>query len=80
MPVGNDLPDPFSLPLKTLAAAQAVVHAIEALLAERQLGLRPPPPVPDSCCGRGCNGCVWQAYCEALAYWREQAATLLGLR
>ena len=77
---GSHLPDPFSLPLNSLAAVQAVVPAIEALLAGRQLGLRPPPSVPDSCCGRGCSGCVWQAYYEALAYWREQAATLLGPR
>nr|WP_295511536.1 oxidoreductase-like domain-containing protein [Accumulibacter sp.] len=60
-----------------LLTAQALVHQIKALLEERQLSLRPPPPVPTTCCGRGCNGCVWQGYFEALAYWREQAQALL---
>lgn len=69
--------DPFSLPMKTLDDARIVVRKIEALLGERKRTLRPPPPVPDTCCGRGCNGCVWQGYYEALAYWREQARALL---
>ncbi|WP_294251096.1 oxidoreductase-like domain-containing protein [Propionivibrio sp.] len=39
--------------------------------------MRQPPPVPNTCCGRGCNGCVWQGYFEALSYWRDQASELL---
>lgn len=35
--------------------------------------LRQPPPEPTSCCGRGCNGCVWEGYYSAVAYWREEA-------
>lgn len=39
--------------------------------------LRPPPPEPTSCCGRGCNGCVWEGYYSAANYWREEALLTL---
>lgn len=76
MPDTNACPDPFSLPMNNLADAQGLVRAIEALLSQRGLRLRSPPPVPDTCCGRGCNGCVWQGYYAALTYWRDQAQEL----
>jgi len=38
---------------------------------------RDPPPEPTSCCGRGCNGCVWEGYEAALAWWLEDAQALL---
>jgi len=37
------------------------------------IALRQPPPEPTSCCGRGCNGCVWEGFYSAANYWREQA-------
>ena len=76
-PNTHALPDPFALPMHDLADAETVVSEIEALLSARSLSLRPPPPVPTTCCGRGCNGCVWQGYFEALQYWRNQAKELL---
>ena len=39
---------------------------------------REPPPEPTSCCGRGCNGCVWEGYDAALAWWYEDAVALLS--
>ncbi len=39
--------------------------------------LREPPEEPTSCCGRGCNGCVWEGYMSAVAYWCEQARAAL---
>ncbi|WP_324594397.1 oxidoreductase-like domain-containing protein [Accumulibacter sp.] len=77
MPTSNDLPGAFIRPINDLAKAQAMVGEIEALLRKRRLELRPPPPVPNTCCGRGCNGCVWQGYYQALSYWRDQASELL---
>ncbi|MDP1685375.1 MAG: oxidoreductase-like domain-containing protein [Hydrogenophaga sp.] len=41
------------------------------------VALRPPPPEPTTCCGRGCNGCVWDGYYTALGYWRDDALDLL---
>ena len=31
------------------------------------------PPLPSTCCGRGCGTCVWEAYYNALDWWREDA-------
>ena len=41
---------------------------------------REPPPEPTSCCGRGCNGCVWESYDAALMFWYEDAGALMAAR
>ncbi|MFZ4539390.1 oxidoreductase-like domain-containing protein [Propionivibrio sp.] len=69
--------DPFCRPLKNLVDAQTMVFEIQEFVSKRKLTLRPPPPTPSTCCGRGCNGCVWEGYFEALNYWRDQARDLL---
>ena len=42
------------------------------------LALRPPPAEPTTCCGRGCNGCVWEGFADAAEYWRQEALLVLG--
>lgn len=53
---------------------QLRVQALQQQALQSGLVLRTPPPLPTSCCGRGCNGCVWEGYFSALAFWCEEAA------
>ncbi len=59
------------------ASAQSMFVLGFALAQERALTLRSPPPEPTTCCGRGCNGCVWEGFVAAAAYWREEALLTL---
>ena len=68
----------LSCPVTDLASARALFAAGMALAQARGLSLRPPPPEPTTCCGRGCNGCVWEGWYAAVAYWREEALERLG--
>ncbi len=67
------LPEPTNL-----AEAQALIVRVQALLHAQGVVLRPPPPEPTTCCGRGCNGCVWEGWLAAVNYWRDEASLLLG--
>jgi len=75
--------DPATVPLRDLATAIALVAHLRALALSQAIeidtALPPPPPVPVTCCGRGCNGCVWESYFTALHHWREDACRLLQL-
>ena len=75
------LPAWHTQPLTDRAVAATLIAAILEEARLRALTLEfPPPPQPTACCGRGCNGCVWEGYFAALAYWRERAAfTLYGV-
>jgi hypothetical protein len=53
------------------------IARLQHRLAARGLAHRAPPPEPQTCCGRGCNGCVWEGYDAALAWWFEDASLLL---
>ena len=75
--------DPASIPLGDLSAAHAVIAHLRGLahrhhlISDLDAALRPPPPEPNSCCGRGCNGCVWESFYSALHCWREDALALI---
>lgn len=64
-------------PLTDRASAQALFTALQERAARQGVSLRVPPPEPTSCCGRGCNGCVWEGYYQAVVYWRDEALLLL---
>lgn len=58
-------------------AALAMFSALQQRAAAAGITLRAPPPEPDSCCERGCNGCVWEGWWDAVDYWREDAEELI---
>lgn len=61
-----------------LATAQALFTELQQRAQAAGLTLRPPPPAPTTCCGRGCNGCVWEGFYAAVDYWREEALLRLA--
>lgn len=60
--------------LQPLTQARSQIALWQQRAAAAAVTLRQPPPEPTSCCGRGCNGCVWEGYHGALTFWLEDAA------
>ena len=53
--------------------ARAVFAWWQACAWRHNVTLRAPPEPPTTCCGRGCNGCVWEGWFDAVWYWQEDA-------
>lgn len=75
--------DAASVAVTDLAGATALVAYLQQGAKRCGLALdttlRAPPPVPSACCGRGCDGCLWESYFAALQCWRDEACVLLSI-
>lgn len=67
----------MSAPLIDLDTARATFAALQDQAARQGIELRQTPPEPTTCCGRGCNGCVWEGFYAAANYWRDEAELIL---
>jgi hypothetical protein len=67
-----------AMPVRDAATAHAMFAYAQLLGGGRGVTFRLPPPEPTTCCGRGCNGCVWEGFVTAANYWREDAVALLN--
>jgi hypothetical protein len=57
----------------SLSEARAVISTVRARAFARQAPIPEPPeePLPENCCERGCDLCVFTVYYEALDAWRR---------
>ena len=62
----------------TLSEARALVRGIKkaAEVLGRDIPAPPEEPLPDDCCGRGCEQCVFTVYYDAVEDWRLEITGL----
>lgn len=73
-----DTPDNHWQTIQSLEDAMHMFAELQRRARAQGLTLRTPPEAPTTCCGRGCNGCVWEGYYEAVRYWRDEALLMLS--
>ena len=58
----------------SLSEARAAVATIRAKAFARHAVIPDPPeePLPENCCERGCDHCVFTVYYEAIDAWRRE--------
>ena len=63
----------------SLSEARAVISTVRAKAFARQAPIPEPPeePLPENCCERGCDRCVFTVYYEAIDEWRREAERLI---
>jgi Oxidoreductase-like protein, N-terminal len=65
-------------PIQTVDAVRQVFELIHSIALQANVSLKPVPSEPTSCCGRGCEGCVWISFVNAAEHWRQGAILTLN--